>query len=151
MTHPRNHFADSYTEARRKFLAAAKNADAVLGEYRHPLPGPCGEALFTDTALLRNPGAERLVIVSSGVHGVEGFCGSACQVALLRGGLLAGAESCAILLLHAVSPLATLERGYAILFDADGQVLRSAQGVAIDKRLRARLADGELPLRVDKG
>jgi exodeoxyribonuclease VII large subunit len=53
--------------------------------------------------------------------------------------------------LHAVSPLATLERGYAILFDADGQVLRSAQGVAIDTRLRARLADGELPLRVDKG
>ena len=53
--------------------------------------------------------------------------------------------------LHAISPLATLERGYAILFDADGQVLRSAQGVAADTRLRARLADGELPLRVDKG
>jgi exodeoxyribonuclease VII large subunit len=50
--------------------------------------------------------------------------------------------------LHAVSPLATLERGYAILFDADGQVLRSAQGVAVATRLRARLADGELPLRV---
>lgn len=50
--------------------------------------------------------------------------------------------------LHAVSPLATLERGYAILFDAHGQVLRSAQGVAADTRLRARLADGELPLRV---
>ena len=50
--------------------------------------------------------------------------------------------------LHAVSPLATLERGYAILFDADGQVLRSARGVAADTRLRARLADGELPLRV---
>ena len=50
--------------------------------------------------------------------------------------------------LHAVSPLATLERGYAILFDADGQVLRSARGIAVDTRLRARLADGELPLRV---
>ena len=51
--------------------------------------------------------------------------------------------------LHAVSPLATLERGYAILFDADGKVLRSAQGVAADTKLRARLADGELPLRVE--
>jgi len=50
--------------------------------------------------------------------------------------------------LHAVSPLATLERGYAILFDATGQVLRSAQHVAIDTPLRARLADGELALRV---
>jgi exodeoxyribonuclease VII large subunit len=52
--------------------------------------------------------------------------------------------------LHAVSPLATLERGYAILFDATGQVLRSAQHVAIDTPLRARLADGELALRVSK-
>lgn len=50
--------------------------------------------------------------------------------------------------LHAVSPLATLERGYAILFDAEGRVLRSAQNIAADTPLRARLADGELPLRV---
>lgn len=49
--------------------------------------------------------------------------------------------------LHAMSPLATLERGYAILFGADGQVLRSAQDVAVGTSLRARLADGELPLR----
>jgi exodeoxyribonuclease VII large subunit len=52
--------------------------------------------------------------------------------------------------LHAVSPLATLERGYAILFDAEDKVLRSAKDVADGARLRARLADGELPLRVDK-
>jgi exodeoxyribonuclease VII large subunit len=50
--------------------------------------------------------------------------------------------------LHAVSPLATLERGYAIVFDSNGQVLRSAKGVAAGTPLRARLADGELPLRV---
>ncbi|MEW9625844.1 exodeoxyribonuclease VII large subunit [Rhodanobacter geophilus] len=48
--------------------------------------------------------------------------------------------------LHAVSPLATLERGYAILFDADGKVLRSVQGVEPGDALRARLADGELAL-----
>jgi exodeoxyribonuclease VII large subunit len=50
--------------------------------------------------------------------------------------------------LHAVSPLATLERGYAILFNADGHVLRSSKHVAVGTPLRARLADGELPLRV---
>jgi exodeoxyribonuclease VII large subunit len=50
--------------------------------------------------------------------------------------------------LHAVSPLATLERGYAILFDAEGKVLRSAQNLAKGTPLRARLADGELPLQV---
>jgi exodeoxyribonuclease VII large subunit len=52
--------------------------------------------------------------------------------------------------LHAVSPLATLERGYAILFDADGKVLRSAHGAEPGDALRARLADGELTLRVDE-
>jgi exodeoxyribonuclease VII large subunit len=52
--------------------------------------------------------------------------------------------------LHAVSPLATLERGYAIVFDANGQVLRSAKHVAPGTPLRARLADGELPLKVSE-
>lgn len=52
--------------------------------------------------------------------------------------------------MHTVSPLATLDRGYSILFDANGKVVRSVQNVAIDTPLRARLADGELPLRVSK-
>ncbi|MEO6925878.1 MAG: exodeoxyribonuclease VII large subunit [Rhodanobacter sp.] len=51
--------------------------------------------------------------------------------------------------LHAVSPLATLERGYAIIFDAGGHVLRSAKDVPVGTSLRARLADGELSLKVD--
>ena len=50
--------------------------------------------------------------------------------------------------LHAVSPLATLDRGYAIVFDPAGQVLRSASLVNEGDALRARLADGELALRV---
>ncbi|MGH8162969.1 MAG: exodeoxyribonuclease VII large subunit, partial [Rhodanobacteraceae bacterium] len=50
--------------------------------------------------------------------------------------------------LNAVSPLEVLQRGYAILFDAQGRVLRSAQDVAPGTPLTARLADGELPLRV---
>ncbi|WP_130618134.1 exodeoxyribonuclease VII large subunit [Dyella amyloliquefaciens] len=48
--------------------------------------------------------------------------------------------------LHAISPLATLDRGYAILFDEQGKVVRSAQGVTEGAKLRGRLADGELPL-----
>ena len=51
--------------------------------------------------------------------------------------------------LHAVSPLATLERGYAIVFQEDGCVLRSATDARPGDALRARLADGELTLRVE--
>ena len=50
--------------------------------------------------------------------------------------------------LHAVSPLATLERGYAIVFDAAGQILRVARDAPPGTSLRARLAEGELALRV---
>lgn len=50
--------------------------------------------------------------------------------------------------LHAVSPLATLERGYAILFDAEGRVLRHVASVNTNDPLRARLVDGELDLQV---
>lgn len=51
--------------------------------------------------------------------------------------------------LNAISPLGVLQRGYAILFDETGDVLRSVRGVTPGTRLRARLADGELPLRVE--
>jgi exodeoxyribonuclease VII large subunit len=50
--------------------------------------------------------------------------------------------------LHAVSPLATLERGYAILFDSEGHVLRSSADVTHGDTVKARLADGELNLQV---
>jgi exodeoxyribonuclease VII large subunit len=52
--------------------------------------------------------------------------------------------------LQAVSPLATLDRGYAIAFDAKGLVLRRAVDVAPGDRVRIRLAEGEFPARVEK-
>jgi exodeoxyribonuclease VII large subunit len=52
--------------------------------------------------------------------------------------------------LNAVSPLEVLKRGYAILFDESGNVVRTVQGIGPDTRLRARLSDGNLPLKVDR-
>lgn len=52
--------------------------------------------------------------------------------------------------LHAVSPLDVLRRGYAILLDDTGAAVRSVQGVEPGTPLTARLADGELPLRVER-
>lgn len=50
--------------------------------------------------------------------------------------------------LESVSPLATLGRGYAIVFGPDGQVLRRAADAREGDQVRARLADGELSLKV---
>ncbi|WP_434595782.1 exodeoxyribonuclease VII large subunit [Streptomyces sp. A5-4] len=48
----------------------------------------------------------------------------------------------------ALSPAATLERGYAVLQTADGAVVRSADDVAPEQELRARVAEGEFMVRV---
>jgi len=52
--------------------------------------------------------------------------------------------------LRALSPLATLERGYAIARTSDGRVLRSASDTEAGDRIRVRLADGELATRVEQ-
>jgi len=51
--------------------------------------------------------------------------------------------------LHAVSPLSTLQRGYAILIDASGQVVRSPAQAPPGSALRARVAGGEFDVRVE--
>jgi exodeoxyribonuclease VII large subunit len=50
--------------------------------------------------------------------------------------------------LHAVSPLATLDRGYAILTDETGRVLQDATRVRPGHRISARLARGSLDAEV---
>lgn len=51
--------------------------------------------------------------------------------------------------LHIVSPLATLGRGYSILLDERGQAVRSANQTRAGQRLKARLSEGELEVRVE--
>jgi exodeoxyribonuclease VII large subunit len=50
--------------------------------------------------------------------------------------------------LHAVSPLATLERGYAIVTGPDGHVLQDASTLAAGAAITARLARGAVQARV---
>ncbi|HEY2950321.1 MAG TPA: exodeoxyribonuclease VII large subunit [Micromonosporaceae bacterium] len=52
--------------------------------------------------------------------------------------------------LRAVSPSATLQRGYAIVQHRDGHVLRAAAEVGPGDPLRIRLADGELAATVER-
>jgi exodeoxyribonuclease VII large subunit len=50
--------------------------------------------------------------------------------------------------LDAVSPLATLARGFAIVTRADGSLVRAADSVAVGEQIEARLAEGRLTARV---
>ncbi|WP_226664961.1 exodeoxyribonuclease VII large subunit [Microbulbifer aggregans] len=52
-------------------------------------------------------------------------------------------------LLHSVSPLAVLERGYAIVSNDNNQVIRRAQDTQSGQKIRARLAEGEIQAIVE--
>ena len=52
--------------------------------------------------------------------------------------------------LHAVSPLATLTRGYAIVSIGNGEILRAAADAPIGTRIEARLARGTVRAIVDE-
>ena len=52
--------------------------------------------------------------------------------------------------LRVLGPAATLERGYAIVQDAEGAVVREAGAVAVDDRVGVRLARGRLVARVEE-
>jgi exodeoxyribonuclease VII large subunit len=51
--------------------------------------------------------------------------------------------------LHAISPLATLERGYAIVRTPGGDIVRMAESVKPGDPVEARLARGTLQCTVD--
>lgn len=98
-------FSRDWAEARARFLDAARGAGAALREWPHPLQGPAGEALAVDTAWLGPRDAARVLVLVSGTHGVEGFCGSGIQTFVLRDGVAARVpEGVALVLLHAVNP-----------------------------------------------
>src|SRR6266550_1500371 len=101
-----DYFSSTFQEARLRFRSAAEAAGGQLGQYRHPLAlAADGSPLDTDVARLGPEHAERLVVLVSGTHGIEGFCGSACQTGLLAEGLYreAGSDT-AFLLVHALNP-----------------------------------------------
>lgn len=144
-------FADSYATARARFAVLAKRAGAVRATHEHPLAGPDGDRLATDTAWVGPADARRVLVLQSGLHGVEGFAGSAMQCDALvnfpADSLPAGV---AVLFIHAINPwgFAWLRRG-----NEDGVDL-NRNFVDFDMPLPANplydeLADAVVPVAMD--
>ena len=100
-------FSSSYAQARAKFLDAASQAGLAVTSYPHPLPGRDAEVLALDVVRDGAADADKLLIVSSGCHGVEGYCGSGVQVFALHDEAFrahCAAAGVAVLYLHAINP-----------------------------------------------
>lgn len=99
-------FATTYVNARQAFRETASKAGARLDEYPVEAQGREGEPLAVDVARVGDAEPRWAVVVSSGLHGVEGFFGSAVQVAWLQA-LAAGATvpgRGSVALVHAINP-----------------------------------------------
>ncbi len=101
------YFSGSYFEARRRLL----DAGAVHGARHETQPiaarGPRGEPLSLDVLEFGPAGAGAVLVVSSGLHGVEGYFGSAVQLAWLSNLAMATLRQSPVVrvvLLHALNP-----------------------------------------------
>ncbi len=99
-------FSATYSEARDKFLkACADRSLAVKSHLNDRAKGAEGEDLFMDVSRIGPENASKILILSSGTHGGEGFCGSGIQVGLLQEGFLKGLpDDTAVILIHAINP-----------------------------------------------
>jgi len=99
-------FPASYAVGRQAFLSGAVRHKATVESYPISARGPQNEELAIDTAYLGPKQPQRVLVISSGIHGVEGFLGSALQDQLWTQQLstLSLPTDTALLMVHAINP-----------------------------------------------
>jgi exodeoxyribonuclease VII large subunit len=92
-----------------------------------------------------------LRLVINGMRG-ELESGTAALVSIMRNVLLQHRVRSERLqtALESLSPLAILERGYALIFDSEGKLLKDVRTLKIGDEVSARLARGEIHAAVTK-
>lgn len=93
-----------YASARECFLSLAKPQAVSIESKVHPMQGPDGE-IAMDIATFGNPQSNSVLVLTSGTHGVEGYCGSFIQCELLKRGIVEKlpADFC-LIMVHGVNP-----------------------------------------------
>ena len=100
-----NYFSRSYRHARERFVASLKKSGFQHESHSIGLEGPAGEDLTIDVGVRRAESAANAIVVSSGLHGVEGFVGSAVQLALLNDETwLNASRDRTVVMIHAMNP-----------------------------------------------
>jgi hypothetical protein len=148
------HFSSDYATACARFREAAASAGARLESISLAAKGPAGESLGIDVAWLGAEQPRRVLLHTSGLHGVEGFAGSAIQLALLDSRPHAPADA-AIVFLHVLNPfgMAWLRRFNESNVDLNRNFLAPHEefaGVAeAYRRLNELLNPANPPRRID--
>jgi hypothetical protein len=136
MLQPIHLFSGSFPEARKRFLAACEVVAGDVRVYDHPLAGPDGGAVATDCCWFGPRDAERVLVLLSGTHGVEGFAGAGPQLDWLLHESARLPHGMAALVIHGINSW-----GYAWL--------RRTTEEGVD--LNRNFVDYALPLPVNPG
>ncbi|WND01856.1 DUF2817 domain-containing protein [Temperatibacter marinus] len=98
-------FSESYQQSRERFLTTMKDKGAEILSLLHPDEGPNMTPLYMDVASLKRAGNKQGIVLVSGTHGPEGFCGAACQNYMVeRGGLAKLLETVNVFFIHGHNP-----------------------------------------------
>jgi len=102
------YYPSDYMDARSRFLQAVRGFGAGVESGQWHIPGSRDDDLYTDYAYfpaLERGRPRRLFVISSGVHGLEAYAGSAIQQMFLTE-ILGGLErrDTAVLMVHVMNP-----------------------------------------------
>jgi hypothetical protein len=99
-------FPSDYFSARQRFREVAARLGWELESREVAARGPKGEVLTIEVARSSPASSENTLIISSGLHGVEGFFGSAVQLGMMERWAENSGEiaSLKVVLLHALNP-----------------------------------------------
>ena len=100
-------FSADYKAARSIFLNMSNEVGGVTTSYKHPKRGRYREDLYTDVTVVGPKDSRCVLLIQSGTHGVEGFCGSAIQTSVMQAvihGALKLRTDTAIVFVHAINP-----------------------------------------------
>lgn len=100
-------YSENYSEAQHKFKSKCSSAlaQSPYQEFAYPQTGPNGEALLTAVTWQGNPHADKILVIQSATHGIEGFTGSAIQLDTLHNITTDTLPNdVAVLYIHALNP-----------------------------------------------
>ena len=137
---PEDFFSPDYETARARFRSAADCAGAERTTLPLATTGPEGRELTIDIAWIGQHSARRVLLHTSGLHGVEAFAGSAVQLAALSQPP-ALSPACALVVVHVLNPygMAWLRRTNENNVDLNRNFLMEGEHSRMASALYARL------------
>jgi hypothetical protein len=101
-----SYFSPDYFTAKSRWRSAASRLGCRLESHEIDAASPINDRLTIDIAILGNPLAHKTIVISSGLHGVEGLFGSAVQLALIEEYLAHNqlSSDLSIVMIHTLDP-----------------------------------------------